>query len=73
MTRRVRIIRVTVQVEAVLDDTDTDTLTPLQTATVTYAAGDWPLFDLEQVRATLQQRVEAELAGAPDDTPATRP
>lgn len=75
--KRVRITEVAVQVSTVLDDTDTDTLTPLQPVTVKYPPGDWPLFNLDHTRAMIQQQVDTELAAAsppgPDPEPASGP
>jgi hypothetical protein len=68
MGRRVRIASVTVQVHAFVDDTDTDTLTPLPVQPITYPAGDWALFDLDRIRDAVQRQIDTEQATAPDNT-----
>lgn len=67
---RVRLTKITVQVESVLDNSDLDTLTPLQPVTVSYPPGDWPLFDLDRTRDAIQRKVDTELTEAPEDEPA---
>lgn len=65
MNGHVRITRVSVQIEAFVDDGDQ--LVPIPVQPVTYLAGDWPLFDLDHVRQLLQRQVDAN-----DQTPAAQ-
>jgi hypothetical protein len=58
MTRRVRIVRFVVSIDAVVDDGEH--LTPLAVDPVPYLAADAALFDLEHVQAALQRHVDAQ-------------
>jgi len=58
MTRRVRIVRFVVAIEAVVDDGEH--LTPLAVDPVPYLAADAALFDLDHIQAALQRHVDAQ-------------
>lgn len=64
MTRRVRIVRFVVAIEAVVDDGEH--LTPLPVDPVPYLAADAALFDLDHIRAVLQRHVDGQDVGQPD-------
>lgn len=61
MSRRVRIVRFVVAIEAVVDDGEH--LTPLAVDPVPYLAADAALFDLEHIRAVLQRHVDGQADG----------
>jgi len=64
MSRRVRIVRFVVSIEAVVDDGEH--LTPLPVDPVPYLAADAALFDLDHIRAVLQRHVDGQDVGQPD-------
>jgi hypothetical protein len=66
VTRRARIARVTVQLDVLVDDTDTDTLTPLPVQPISCTTTDWPAFNLDTVTKAIQGELDGQDPGGGD-------